>query len=76
MIRELDTVVLTRDFPEYRLSHGDIGAVVHCYKAGEAFEVEFVNGKGETLALATLGAEDVRPMSPNEILHVREIKAA
>ncbi len=76
MIKELDTVVLTRDFVEHKLSRGDIGTVVHCYKAGEAFEVEFVNGKGETLAVVTLGAQDVRPMSRNEILHVREIKAA
>ncbi len=76
MINELDTVVITRDLVEHELSRGDIGTVVHCYKSGEAFEVEFVNGKGETLAVITLGAEDVRPMSPNEILHVREIKAA
>jgi hypothetical protein len=76
MLRELDTAVLTRHLPEYRLSHGDIGALVPCYKAGEAFKVAFVIGKGETLALARLGAEDVRPTSANEILHVREIKAA
>ncbi len=76
MIRELETVVLTRDFPEYGLSRGDIGAVVHCYKGSKAFEVEFVNGKGETLAIITLESKNVRPMHPNEILHVREIKAA
>jgi hypothetical protein len=76
VIRELDTVVLTRDFPQHGLSRRDIGAVVHCYKAGEAFEVEFINGKGETIAVVTLKASDVRPMNPNEILHVREIKAA
>jgi hypothetical protein len=76
MINQLDTVVLTRDFPDHGHSHGDIGAVVHCYKSGEAFEVEFVNGKGETLAVVTLEARDVRLMNPNEILHVREIKAA
>jgi hypothetical protein len=76
VIRELETVVLTRDFSEYRLSRGDIGAVIHCYKGGVAFEVEFVNGKGETLAVITLESKDVRPMHPNEILHAREIKAA
>ncbi len=76
MIRELETVVLTRDFSEHGLSRGDIGAVVHCYKGGVAFEVEFVNGKDETLAVITLESTDVRPMHPNEILHAREIKAA
>ena len=44
MIRELDTVVLSRDFPEQGLNRGDIGAVVHCYKAGNGFEVEFITG--------------------------------
>jgi hypothetical protein len=76
VIRELETVVLTRDLPEYGLSRGDIGAVVHCYDGGVAFEVEFVAGKGETLAVITLESKDVRPMHPNEILHAREIKAA
>ena len=76
MIRELETVVLTQDIPEYGLSRGDIGAVVHCYKDGVAFEVEFVTGKGDTVAVITLESKDVRPMHPNEILHAREIKAA
>lgn len=76
MIKELDTVVLTRDFPEYGLNCGDIGVVVHCYKGDSAFEVEFVTGRGETLAVITLERKDVRPMLPNEILHAREIKAA
>ena len=76
MIRELETVVLTRDLPDYGLSRGDIGAVVHRYKEGAAFEVEFVTGKGCTLAVVTLESGDVRPMHPNEILHAREIQAA
>lgn len=76
MIRELETIVLTRDIPEHRLHRGDIGAVVHCYKDGAAFEVEFVTGKGDTVAVITLESKDVRPMYPNEILHAREIKAA
>jgi hypothetical protein len=76
MINDLDTVVLTRDFPDHDLSRGDIGAVVHCYRSGDAFEGEFVNGKGETLAVVTIEAKDVRLMNPNEIPHAREIKAA
>lgn len=76
MIRELEAVVLTRDIPEHGLRRGDIGAVVHCYKDGVAFEVEFVTGKGDTVAVITLESKDVRSMHPNEILHAREIKAA
>ena len=43
MIKELDTVVLSRDISEHSLKQGDIGAVVHFYKAGKAFEVEFLD---------------------------------
>lgn len=73
MIRELDTVVLARDIEEYGLRRGDIGAVVHCYKNGTAFEVEFVAGDGETVAVLTLTQVDIRVMQEKEILHVREL---
>jgi hypothetical protein len=76
MIRELDTVVLARDIEEYGLKRGDIGAVVHCYKGNRAFEVEFVTGEGETVALLTLTREDIRPIGRKEILHVRELVPA
>ena len=75
-MNELETVVLTRDFPEHGLIRGDIGAVVHCYEGGVGFEVEFVTGKGENSAVITLEAKDIRQMQPNEILHAREFKAA
>lgn len=39
MIKELDTVVLTRDVEQHGLERGDLGAVVHRYTEGEAFEV-------------------------------------
>ena len=73
MIRELDTVVLTHDIEEYGLKEGDIGAVVHCYSDGNAFEVEFVTAEGRTIAVLTLTLNDIRLMSNKEILHVREI---
>lgn len=75
MIKELDTIVLTRDFEEYGLKEGDVGAVVHCYGEGEAFEVEFVTAEGTTVAILTLKREDIRPMKDKEILHAREISA-
>ena len=60
MIRELDTVVLARDLEAYGLKRGDVGAVVHCYTDGKAFEVEFVTGEGKTIAVVTLAASDIR----------------
>lgn len=73
MIREFETVVLTHDFEEHDLKQGDIGAVVHCYGAAAAFEVEFVTAEGRTVALLTLTKADIRPMGSKEILHVREL---
>ncbi|MBI2940689.1 MAG: DUF4926 domain-containing protein [Chloroflexi bacterium] len=75
MMRELDTVVLTRDIPEHGLKQGDIGTVVHVYRDGAAHEVEFVTAEGRTVALLTLTRADTRPMSSTEILHVRDYAA-
>jgi hypothetical protein len=75
MIEELETVVLLRDMEAYGLKRGDIGAVVHRHHDGEAFEVEFVTGEGETVAVLTLSRGDIRPMGHREILHARELAA-
>lgn len=76
MIQELDTVVLTHDIDGYDLKRDDIGAVVHRYSDGPAFEVEFVTGEGETIAVLTLTQEDIRPIGRKEILRVRELVPA
>ena len=73
MIKELDSVVLTRSIPEHGLEEGDVGAVVHRYSGGEGFEVEFVSASGETVVVLTLTRADLRPMSGREILHVRRL---
>ncbi len=74
-MNEHDTIVLTRSLPDRGLEAGDVGAIVHVYDAGKRFEVEFVAGSGATLALVTLGADDIRPVATSEILHVRDIPA-
>jgi hypothetical protein len=76
MIRESDTVALTHDIDEYGLLQGDIGAVVHRYGDGAAFEVEFVTAEGRTIALLTLQQADIRPIGGREVLHVRELAQA
>lgn len=76
MILELDTIVLVRDLEEYGLRQGGVGAVVHCYKDGATFEVEFVTGEGETIAVLTLSQQGIRAMHNQEILHVRALAKA
>lgn len=72
MFSELDIVILKSDLKEYRLKKGDVGTVVQVYEKGKAYEVEFVNNEGETLALVTLKESDVLPVAKNKTLHVPE----
>lgn len=75
MIKEHDRVVLTKTIPDQGLTAGDVGTVVHVHKNGEAFEVEFLTLYGETVALATLAASQVRPVQKREITHARLLRA-
>ena len=71
MIQEHDRVVLKSDVAAQDLEAGDVGTVVHIYPEGKAFEVEFLTLDGQTFALATLLASQVRLVSPKEITHAR-----
>jgi hypothetical protein len=66
----LDTVVLTHDLPEHGLRAGDLGAVVELY-GEDGVEVELVQASGQTKALLTLRASDLRSVAQSDILAVR-----
>ncbi len=68
-IRELDTVVLRRDLPDFSLHAGDVGAVVQVYEG--AFEVEFATASGRTEAVVTVDATDVRLLNADDLPAVR-----
>ena len=73
MIREHDRVVLTSDVAAEDLKAGDVGTVVHIHQGGGALEVEFVALDGETIAVTTLLASQVRPVARREITHARPL---
>jgi hypothetical protein len=73
VIQELEAVALTQDLPEHGLERGDVGAVVLVHGNGLAYEVEFVGYDGSTLALLTLEAGQVRPLTSQDIPHVRSL---
>ena len=75
MIKEHERVVLTTAVPAEGLEAGDVGTVVHVYADGRAFEVEFVALDGHTTAVATVEARQVRPVTPRDMTHTREIQA-
>lgn len=75
MIKEHDRVVLREEIPDQGLEAGDVGTVIHVHQKGEAYEVEFVALDGETLAIATLTASQIRSVQRKEITHARLLRA-
>jgi len=76
VIREHDRVVLLADVPESGLKAGDVGTVVHVYPEGAAYEVELMTLTGETVAVLTLSADQVREVRAGEVTHARPREAA
>ena len=73
MIREHDLIVLTCDVPEAALKEGDVGTVVDLH--GEAgYEVEFSTVGGDTVAVVSLMAAQVRPVGPRDMYHSRSVE--
>lgn len=75
-IKEHDCVVLTADLPTDGLLAGDVGTVVHIHKGGVAYEVEFITLIGTTVAVTTVEASQLRPVSRQDLNHVRELVPA
>jgi hypothetical protein len=83
MISEHDMVVLTADIvvptaslPHPQLQAGDVGTVVHIYREGEAYEVEFSTMQGGVpFALVTIPGDQIRPLGNRDLFHVRELAA-
>jgi hypothetical protein len=71
MIEEHDQVVLTRDLPEHGLVAGDIAVVIAVHRSGAGYTLEFITVAGETIAIVTVDAADVRPARAWEVAHVR-----
>ena len=60
----LEVVKLQQDLPGSNLQKGDIGAIVEVYSNPyEAYEVEFCDTKGKTIALLTLKPEQLMPIT-------------
>ena len=76
MIKEHDRVVLTKNLPEESLEVGDVGTVVHIHKGGAGYQVEFATLTGKTVAIVTVLADQVRPLTRRDLAHTRELQAA
>ena len=76
MIKEHERVVLKSAVSAEGLEAGDVGTVVHIYRDGLAYEVEFTTLEGNTAAVVTVEAVQIRPVHKREITHARELQAA
>ena len=76
MVQELDRVILQTDLPEHGLVAGDLGTVVLVHQNGAGYEVEFFALTGETIAVTTVFAEQVRPVRRSQVAHVRDLVTA
>jgi hypothetical protein len=76
MIKEHERVVLKSAVPAEGLEAGDVGTVVHVYRDGLAYEVEFTTLEGNSAAVVTVETSQVRQVHKREITHARELQAA
>ena len=70
MLKEHDRIVLIQDLPNEGLPAGGIGTIVRVHRNGEAFEVEFLTRDGDTEAVATVLASQIRPANDGVIPYV------
>jgi len=75
-LKEHDCAVLTANLPKEGLLAGDVGTIVHIHGGGAAYELEFITLTGRTVAVATVAASQLRPVSGQDIHHVRELVPA
>lgn len=76
MIQEFEQAVLTVDLPNDGLVAGDVGTVVDITTNGKGVSLEFFNFAGKTIAVVTVGIDEVRSVSANEVMHARPVKSA
>jgi Domain of unknown function (DUF4926) len=72
VLQQTDIAVLTVDLPEYGLKVGDVGTVMMVH-GQNGYEVEFMTLDGETVAVTSLEAAQMRPIASREVAHVRSI---
>lgn len=73
MVAEHERIVLTKDLPQDDLKAGDVGTVVFVHAHGAAYEVEFLTLDGVTVAVATVEANQLRPVGHADITHASSL---
>ncbi len=66
-----DSPLLESVHPYKGLKSGDVGTIVCVYNNGEAFEVEFLEPTGYTVAIATVLPSQARPATSKDMVNYR-----
>lgn len=70
---EYGLVVLIWALPEHGLEAGDVVTVVMVHEATKGYTVEFMDLRGNSIAIADLPADAVRRVRDREVAHVRQV---
>ena len=62
-----DSPLLESEYLGEGLKAGDVGTIVCAYNEGEAFEVEFLEPTGHTVAVVTVLPSQVRPATGKDV---------
>ncbi len=75
-----ERIVLLRDLPDEGLRAGDVGTIVERHPSSgdtpAGYEVEFFAANGETVAVASVPTDAVRPATQRDLLSVRVLTPA
>lgn len=70
-------VALKVDLPAHKLRSGDVATIVetHPGRPGQetGYSLEVFNAVGETIAVVTVRASQIEPLTNGEVLHVRRL---
>ncbi len=75
MFDEHATIILTKPITgddNTELVPGDVGCIIHIHNGGKAYVVEFMAIDGETIDIATVRPDQIRPATATDITHARE----
>lgn len=74
-----DRVAVLRDIPACGLKQGDVATLVdvapHPNGGPQGLVIEIFNALGESLRVAIVAVDDVKPLDRNEVLAVRQLAA-
>ncbi len=75
MLPLFSRVVLTSEVPSGALvlRQGDVGAIVEVYENGAFYAVEFFSVNGDTLAVETVRADQLRPITDRDMMQARAL---